>query len=730
MNTNEQQFSFTKKLLVIALLAAFGPAQADDDEVAKLIKPDTIMISAGAAAIADDRKDRTIFGQYNGWGDRDNGVLLDFEIIKRNDETGTWLNAEGSNLGLDSRELRVSREKQGQWKYSAEYSEQVRHDPRTVNTGLQGTGSTLPTVNTLTSAGSGTNQSLDITRRSYTLGAEKWINPNVMLEASFKSENKEGARLSGIGAYCSNVIAGPRCATTSGALLMMPESINSTTHQLEAKASFIGKDYSLTAGYYGSLFQNDLGSMRLRSINGNLVDLANVPFSPGIGANTLGDLLMQPVSLPPDNQAYQLYLSGNYTLTPSVRATFNHAVTHASQNQSFAAMGLTAGNGIPGSLQGVVDTTLTQVGITARPMPKLSLLANVRLEEIEDKTPKALYGGIYSNATNSSSKVNSKAEASYQLPENIRATLGVDFAWVKRNVPAVGSTELIIPTTSLTSIREHTNELVYRAELRKSVSDTVNASIAYQQSERDGSRWINLGNTSANYPNTYQTVRDGDVYSVTGVFPTTMMDRKRDKVRVMLDWTASDKLSLQFTLEDGRDTYTAPTTKGLHSNGMSAAGVDASYALTDTWKATGYINYGEQSLNVDHNAGYIASIKNTSTNVGVGVTGKLNSRIEVGGDLTYLDDRNSYGLGSGNSQAAGVLPDVTYRMVALKLFGKYALDTNADVRIELMHQSLTFDEWTWANAGVPFAYSDNSTVSMQSNQNVTFLGMKYVYRFK
>jgi hypothetical protein len=279
-------------------------------------------------------------------------------------------------------------------------------------------------------------------------------------------------------------------------------------------------------------------------------------------------------------------------------------------------------------------------------------------------------------------------------------------------------------------VRESTTELTYRAELRKSMSDTVNASIAYLESTRNGSHWINLGATNTSYPSTYQAMRDSDVYSATGVFPTTMMDRKRDKVRTMVDWMPNDKLSLQVSLEDGRDTYSAPTATGLHSTRMNAIGVDAAYTLSDAWKTTAYVNYGEQSLQLNHSAGYIADIRDTSVSAGFGVTGKLSGHIEVGGDISYLNDVNSYSLASGNSQAAGVLPDVSYRTVTLKLFGKYALTTNSDVRVDLAYQNLTINEWTWSNNGVPFAYSDNSTVTMQPNQNATYLGVKYVYRFK
>ena len=611
-----------------------------------------------------------------------------------------------------------------------DYSELVRHDPRTLNTQLQGIGGRSQTINSLSTTGIGSEQHLDLTRRSFSLGLEDWVTSHVLLEVSLKTEDKQGSRLTGVGGYCAPSFPGATCPSLSGALLMLAEPVSSNTQQLEGKATVVGSDYSVTAGYYASYFRNDNGALQIAGINGSLFDTANAPFSAGAGANTLGGLLSQPVALAPDNQSYQMYLSGTYTVTPRIHTTFHLATTHSTQNEGFGAMGLTAAAGLPSSLNGVVDSTLAQAGVTARPLSKLSLLANVRYEDIDDHTPHALYGGTFSNQTNSSTKTNSKAEATYVFPQNLRGTLGVDYNWTKYKLPAVGSTELFIPTDSLTSIRSTLNEMVYRAELRKPLTDTLNGTLVYSESKRDGSHWINLGAVSATYPNTYQVVRDGDVYSPTAIFPINMMDRSRSKARALLDWAASDALSLQFSIETGNDSYSAPTQVGLKSADLFGYGVDASYAVTDNWKLTGFVNYSQQRMNVSHDAGYIAHIDNVTSNFGVGLVGKLNAKTEVGADLSYLDDNNVYGLGSGNASAPGVLPDVSYRSVALKLFGKYALDARSDVRVDLIHVNTAFSEWTWGYAGVPYAYSDHSTVSMQANQNVSYLGVKYVYKLK
>ncbi|MDA8109661.1 MAG: MtrB/PioB family outer membrane beta-barrel protein [Betaproteobacteria bacterium] len=79
---------------------------------------------------------------------------------------------------------------------------------------------------------------------------------------------------------------------------------------------------------------------------------------------------------------------------------------------------------------------------------------------------------------------------------------------------------------------------------------------------------------------------------------------------------------------------------------------------------------------------------------------------------------------------SGGLPDVTFRQTRLSLFGKYALDKNSAVRVDLIHQNDRLNEWTWGYAGVPFTYADNTTITLNPNQRVTVLMGRYIYTFR
>jgi len=117
--------------------------------------------------------------------------------------------------------------------------------------------------------------------------------------------------------------------------------------------------------------------------------------------------------------------------------------------------------------------------------------------------------------------------------------------------------------------------------------------------------------------------------------------------------------------------------------------------------------------------------------LGLGVRGKAGARINIGADVSYSLEDERYGQGIiGVNANPSNLPDIAYRLLAFKLFGQYALDRNSDVRLDLIHQRFRQNEWAWENNDVPFFLSDGTTVRQQRDQNVTFLGARYIYKWQ
>lgn len=462
----------------------------------------------------------------------------------------------------------------------------------------------------------------------------------------------------------------------------------------------------------------------------------------------LRNILQLPMALPPDNQAHQFYVDGNYAFTNTTRATFKYAYTHATQNESFSSMGLAGAPAGRNDLGGRLDTTLAQAGITSRPIPKLTLLANVRYEDQDDKTPIDLYNiegtNTWTNGHISHKKTAGKAEASYALPYGLRGTVGFDYEKVDRD--QFVQTDQV---AGLSGLRQNTYERGYRVELRKSMSDTFTGSVSWVGSKRDGSTWLKplSGASTGVIPAdpdctsaTVNNVPNACIFSRTAIFPFIFEDRRRDKVKALADWSPMEKLSLQFAADYGHDKYSAPTEKGLDHTKLQLYSVDAAYQLSEKVKLKAYYSYSEQTLKVSHSTGYIADLKDKNNTAGIGVAAQASPRLQLAGDIMYIHDKNIYqtGLDSGANAATIAqfgtgqlfIPDATFRDLRLKLTGTYALQKASDIKMEIVHDRTRLDEWQWGWNGVPFLYSDNTTVSLKPQQNVTYVSVIYTYRWR
>src|SRR6185436_2513446 len=102
----------TRSALAVAVVAAFAPARAQETDAAALKRPDS-QVRLGVGITPGNERDRTIWGQYNGMREGDTHLLLDLDYVKRSDETGFWTTLRGRNLGLETRDIAATLQKQG-----------------------------------------------------------------------------------------------------------------------------------------------------------------------------------------------------------------------------------------------------------------------------------------------------------------------------------------------------------------------------------------------------------------------------------------------------------------------------------------------------------------------------------------------------------------------------------------------------------------------------------------
>jgi MtrB/PioB family decaheme-associated outer membrane protein len=655
MNTTRHH-RFPLTTLAAVLITVFNPARAEEEpDLAALTKPEST-VNVGAGYVTDDNMR---FGQYTGLQDQGTYSLLDADVVKRDEATGTWTRVYGRNLGLDHREARFEHEQQGNWGYFIDYSRIPRFEPLSINTTLTGIGTANQDL-------TGTTQrpvKLETERDVAALGFTKHLGRGLDVQVRFRNEEKDGSRFFGR--------QGPD---------FLAEPIDYTTNQWEAMLNYTGEKLQLSGGYYGTFFTNR--NAALDAING--------------GSNN-------PVALPPDNQSHQLYLSGGYSFTPTTRGNFKVSYSKATQDDDFFTAPTFAGN-TSTHLDGEVNTTQMQMGLTARPMPKLSLLANLRYEDRDDKTPLVQF--ITPSATRdgfnvpfSRSSKTGKLEASYRLPNEFRLTGGVDYEKRKRNV---------LPLRQI-NWRAENEETSYRVELRRLMSETLNGALSVIHSKRDGGDYL---------PST------GSVSDV--IDPLHWSDRTRDKVRLSLDWMPVEPLSVQFIADRARDLYDGRPL-GPDTGKARFYSVDAAYTVSDELQLTAWASREDtrarQGTISSGGETWFANLRNLGDAVGLGARSKLSTKLEVGADLQRSSDNSEYRL----EASTGSLPDVGYELNALKLYARYAVRENYGVRADFVHERWKTDEWAWINP--TFYNGGNTTISQDALQRVNFIGLSVYYRW-
>lgn len=670
-------------LLALLAEALIGVTHAAElDEVNELTKPIS-SISLGAGYVSEDN---LRFGQYTGMRDEGPYGLFDLNIVNRNDVTGTWLLLDGRNLGLENRELHFEHRRQGHWGYFLDFSQTPRYNPYTVNTGLSGIGTPYQTVNGQALR----DVELKTERTATTLGLDKQLPAALDVQVRVRNEEKIGSRMFG------------RTGTD-----FLAEPIDSSTQQIDLTLGYTGERLQLTGGYYGGWYDNH----------------NNALYGSGGSGSTYS-----PIGLPPDNESHQIHLAGGYHFTPMTRGTFKLTYAQAKQVDNFIVPA------VPGntSLDGRLDTTLAQVGINARPISKLSLLANVRYENRDDRTPVLRYSTLASGTSTFSGLYEprsikttaAKTEAGYQLPLGLRLIGGVDHEVKERNVPywcgASGCGSLASVST-----RAETDETVYRMQLRRSLSETLNGALVYTHSNRGGTDYLT-------------TVLNNGTTGMNLVAPLHLADRERDLWRLTLDWAPIESLSFQFTADDAQDDYSGRS-YGLRSGDMQNYSIDAGYTFSEAWQASAWVSHNDTlarqtsceqatAVGCPNSAAdpiWAANLRSVGNAAGIGLRSKPTTWLEFGVDLQHTRDHAEYRIDAVMPTGVTAPPDSQYRQTRLKLHALYALNKNTGARVDYAYERWEIDDWTWTN----WTYSDGTRVLQEPVQKVHFIGVSGYYRW-
>jgi MtrB/PioB family decaheme-associated outer membrane protein len=699
--------TFRLTMLCAALAAAQGAFGQEDEELAALTRPQSEL----SLGLGYWTKDRPRLGTYDGMNEKGGYGLLDAFINSRDDASGTWFILEGRNLGLSTRELRAEWLRQGNFGVSAEYNRTPRDEPYTVLTGVQGIGTTTQRVPT-PSASALNAWHLGTVREGLGAGFTKILGRGYDLRVSVKSEDKTGERLWGRG----------------GAAEFAAEPINSNTRQIEAVLAFTDKAFQIQGGYYGGWYTN-----RNALVDTALTD-GTSPFF---------------LSLPLDNQAHQVFANGGYNLNERTRATFKIAYTRATQDETIpVGPGVPVFAGAPTNLDGRVDTMLLQAGLTSRTSAAFSWLANLRYYDADEKTPQvrvvqtaATCPTCVDNTPLSYRTITGRLEGTYRMAQGVSLLGGLEHSRQDRTVPFGNATAAGLDAQRWVPFRAELDETTIRLEARRSLAETLNGRIALSHSRREGSEYSSAAANGV----------QNDLIN-----PIHIADRDRNKIKLMLDWTPVQPLTLTFNIEHARDEYETSSARpyGVREGTAAVYSVDAAYAISDRWQASAWYTRDQTEANqlgqrnATTGAGEAvkeANLEDVGDTFGLGLRGTLMPKLKAGVDLLYSRNVNKYpeaitlvGPGSVFPASGGVtgvpLPNITNKLTRLNLMAIYALEKSAELRFDYIHERWQTDDWSWLFAdGTPFTYgatTDGTQVVQAPKQSANFIGARYIYRFR
>lgn len=683
------RMTFRRSAIHLALVAIFPVSGAwADEDVAQLISPDLTEASINLPYYTNVKP---LYRQYDGVSHDGFSPNVDLNIVRRSDEA-VWFKLNARNLGLRTQEMGVSYEKQGDWAIGLDYNQIPRYSPYDVMTAVSGVGTnTITQPNIANTAAAANNPNLyevnlrterDIT----TLTASKFIAKDLKLGFSFKNEDKTGLRMDGV-----RGVAGTGVANLYSGFLFTPEPIDQNHKQFEAMLDYAGKNYQVTAGYYGSFLSTKYNALNVIGGTNTALVASAVPLSP--------------IALAPDNSMQQFYVNGAYNFSADTRANLKVAYSENQQDDSFLT-GQPTLAGVGPNLGGKVQTTEVYSSVTSRVTKDLKLLASWRYEDRRDKTPVVTY---YSTGVTNSPESHvanwGKFEADYRLGAGYSVTAGADYT----------------NKSSLQWDRHKVTETTTRLALRKTMSETVNGTLAVSHAERTGSDWI----TTTTLP----------------LYPVYLADRTRNKVRAMVDWAVTEALNLQAAYEAYFDDYRR-STYGLDSGQGQVVSLDGSYVLNDRWKMNAWyakqVGESKQYMQGQYcstancvtkpaKVPWNANLTQNGDQVGFGVTGKY-MMVDLGAQYLFTQDRGKQEISVLPADAVagiGVLPDTKYTQSTLRLNGIYPVSKATKVRLDYIYDVRKMDDYTWTN----WVYADGTRVYVKPEQTVQVIGLTLTHAF-
>jgi len=644
-------------------------------------------------------------GEYTGLTDKSPYGIGNFDVRFRNpydSKDSEYIQMQGSNLGLDSREVRIEGGRQGTFTGYINYDQIPKFFSDSAMTPFLNAGSTyqpLPSnwvgatsTSGMTSLRADLNPvDLSYDRKQVGAGFEYDVAPHWQIRTDYQHEWKNGMK--SIGAVIGNTGGNPRA-------VLLAEPIDYLTDQATVTLAYSDERMQGQLSYYVSLFNDQNNSLVWQNPYTAIAGWA-APAGYPTGFGQLG--------LPPDNQFHQINFSGGYNIDPatSTRANLDLSYGWMLQNQAFLPYtvnpGLTVTNPLPrSSLDGEIDTTLINFRLTSHPLPKLRLRGGYRYDDRDNQTPVSLYDYIGGDSQNQDASAGNShfrynrpysyreqkvdLQGDYSFLPHTTGTLGYEFETIHRNLQEVQDTD------------EHTGSV----RLRTMPFDFLTVDLKGAYGSRKGSG--------------YEVEVPEEVGFVTPPAPGSNMNplmvkyfeanRNRSRFGGDLIVTPLDSVSVGLRTDFVIDDY-PDSPLGLQNRQEDTYTVDVSYTPIQEVTTYGFytLNYIRtdqsnrsfsslaQQMNANRN--WFVTENDAIDTAGVGVDWKaIKNKLDINFDYTYSKADTGYNYSSGPSLTYMGIPSLKSTLHSVGVLGTY--NFRKDIALKMGYRFETYRTSDWA----------------------------------
>ena len=715
------------------------------------------------------------FGEYNGMSRSGGYGLGNFNV-----QGGSGYCQKGGNmrwqitgkdLGTTSRSIGGTAGAQGQWFVGLNF-DQLRHY---TTTGFQTPYQGSPGSNTLllppsfgvvsTTANGGTRaltpdqlaafRSVNVynQRENTSLTAGYNFDSELSIKFDYKHLNMTGGKLIAADSDPYNLTSLGGFNYGSG-ISMLINPTKSHTDNFNLALNWVGDKAYASVEYYGSLYHDDYSGLSWSSpfVSGGT---AAAP-DPASGVSPGAGFPLSTMSTPPNNQLHQINLAGGYFFTPKTKLTGGLSFGINRQNASYDGT-YTPGTapGLPvNSLDGRVLTRHADAKLTHQFSQALNGSVGFKYNERANNTPVNAYQFVdlagsttpVTNAPVSNKREQIDAALTWRLDKRQRLDFGYSYdhisRWCNNGLASNAQGALsaanagyytVASCAQVPKSTDNSLSLGYKLALLDSVS--LNA--GYTHSDRDAT-------VNPAFYNPMQSNSAG--YENFGWMAWFQGSRREDLLKAGVSWQLHEKLTLGLNGRYAKDNY-YDSDLGVQTGKSGSINLNADYAPTENMSFGAYASWQRRTRDMlagsDRNA--MSPPQNiwgntlTDRDTAVGVYGKqkfMSGKLQFTEDISYGEGRTGYNTtlvqninpATGNS---GSTPDMTSKLLQLRLTGSYALSKASSLVFGYMYQRLRSNDYyynAYQYGYTPSSMLSTGQVSPRYSVNVVYLMYRYTFQ--